>query len=147
MPHYVAKIGQILVIFGQIWSKLGNFPGKRLFPGSHFPFPREMCNSTCKTFLALTSHFESFWSIITVYSFLFPLSFQFITLPRSDEKSRLIPVLSTILKLSPVEIESIQKVIALTASDSSLMDSESTSGAGGQASEVGWTSYLGLWST
>ena len=63
---------------------------------------------------------------------------QFLVLPRSDEKSRLIPVLSTILKLSPSEIESIQKVVASDFEDG---------GRGGQDSEVGWTSYLGLWST
>ena len=70
-----------------------------------------------------------------MYYTLFPL--QFLILPRSDEKSRLIPVLSTILKLSPSEIESIQKVVASDFED----------GRGGQDSEVGWTSYLGLWST
>jgi len=63
---------------------------------------------------------------------------KFLVLPRSDEKSRLIPVLSTILKLSPSEIESIQKVVASDFEDG---------GRGGQDSEVGWTSYLGLWST
>ena len=68
----------------------------------------------------------------------------------SDEKSQLIPVLSTILKLSPTEVDSIQKVVASdlaaggagagsTASTASQSLAEATS-------EVAWTSYLGLWS-
>ena len=32
-------------------------------------------------------------------------------MPGSDEKARLVPVVSTILKLSPAEIETIQKTI------------------------------------
>ena len=32
-------------------------------------------------------------------------------MPGSDEKARLVPVLSTILKLSPAEVETIQKTI------------------------------------
>ena len=68
---------------------------------------------------------------------------KFVTMPGSDEKSRLIPVISTILKLSPTEVDSIQKVVTST-SDLALMDPEVT---GGQTGEVGWTSYLGLWST
>ena len=73
----------------------------------------------------------------------------------SAEKSQLIPVLSTILKLSPTEVDSIQKVVASdlaagggagggsgggsTASTASQSLAEATS-------EVAWTSYLGLWS-
>ena len=70
----------------------------------------------------------------------------------SDEKSQLIPVLSTILKLSPTEVDSIQKVVA-----SDLAAGGGGAGAGSTAStasqslaeatsEVAWTSYLGLWS-
>lgn len=65
----------------------------------------------------------------------FLLLLQFVTMPGSDEKSRLIPVLSTILRLSPAEVESIQKVVA-----SDMAEANNT------ADEVGWTSYLGLWS-
>ena len=74
-------------------------------------------------------------------------------MPGSDEKSQLIPVLSTILKLSPSEVDSIQKVVA---SDLASGRGGSSSGGGEVAaasqslaeatSEVGWTSYLGLWS-
>ena len=32
-------------------------------------------------------------------------------MPGSDEKARLIPVLSTILKLSPAEVETVQKSV------------------------------------
>ena len=75
-------------------------------------------------------------------------------MPGSDEKSQLIPVLSTILKLSPSEVDSIQKVVA---SDLASGRGGGSSGGGGEVaaasqslaeatSEVGWTSYLGLWS-
>jgi hypothetical protein len=37
--------------------------------------------------------------------------FQFITLPGTDEKLRLIPVVSTILKLSPEEVSGLQQSI------------------------------------
>ena len=62
-------------------------------------------------------------------------------MPGSDEKSRLIPVLSTILRLSPSEVESIQKVVS---SDQAA----SLSPEGGLEADVaGWSSYLGLWSS
>ena len=67
----------------------------------------------------------------------------------SDEKSQLIPVLSTILKLSPSEVDSIQKVVAsdLAAGGLSGTGGSTASAASGEAtSEVAWTSYLGLWS-
>ena len=75
-------------------------------------------------------------------------------MPGSDEKSQLIPVLSTILKLSPTEVDSIQKVVA---SDLATGGGAGGSGGGSAAStasqslaeatsEVAWTSYLGLWS-
>ena len=65
----------------------------------------------------------------------------------SDEKSQLIPVLSTILKLSPTEVDSIQKVVAsdLAAGAGSTASTASQSLAEA-TSEVAWTSYLGLWS-
>merc|ERR1719211_666800 len=56
---------------------------------------------------------------------------KFVTMPGSDEKTRLIPVLSTILKLSPAEIEIIQKTVSVDAEDQSAQD------AGG------WSSYPG----
>ena len=77
----------------------------------------------------------------------------------SAEKSQLIPVLSTILKLSPTEVDSIQKVVASDlAAGGSAGGSAGGGGSGGSAasttsqslaeatSEVAWTSYLGLWS-
>ena len=54
-------------------------------------------------------------------------------MPGSDEKGRLIPVLSTILKLSPAEIETIQKAVNIDAEEQVAQD------AGG------WSSYLGRW--
>ena len=76
-------------------------------------------------------------------------------MPGSDEKSQLIPVLSTILKLSPSEVDSIQKVVASDlASGRSLSEVVGSAASQSQqqqslaeaTSEVGWTSYLGLWS-
>jgi len=70
---------------------------------------------------------------------------KFVTLPGSAEKSRLIPVLSTILRLSPAEVESIQKVVAsdvAVAGSRAGTASETTVAAAAE----GWTSYLGLWS-
>ena len=58
---------------------------------------------------------------------------KFVTMPGSDEKARLIPVLSTILKLSPAEIETIQKTVNIDAEEQVAQD------AGG------WSSYLGRW--
>ena len=70
-------------------------------------------------------------------------------MPGSDEKSQLIPVLSTILKLSPTEVDSIQKVVAsdLAAGGGSGSAASTASQSLAEAtSEVAWTSYLGLWS-
>ena len=77
-------------------------------------------------------------------------------MPGSDEKSQLIPVLSTILKLSPSEVDSIQKVVASDLASGRGSLSEVVGSAASQSqqqqslaeatSEVGWTSYLGLWS-
>ena len=39
------------------------------------------------------------------------LRFQFVTMPGTDEKLRLVPVVSTILKLSPEEIKAVQQSI------------------------------------
>ena len=71
----------------------------------------------------------------------------------SDEKSQLIPVLSTILKLSPTEVDSIQKVVAsdLATGGGAGAGAGSTASTASQSlaeatSEVAWTSYLGLWS-
>ena len=71
----------------------------------------------------------------------------------SDEKSQLIPVLSTILKLSPTEVDSIQKVVAsdFAAAGGGAGGGGSTASTASQSlaeatSEVAWTSYLGLWS-
>ena len=71
----------------------------------------------------------------------------------SDEKSQLIPVLSTILKLSPTEVDSIQKVVAsdFAAAGGGAGAGGSTASTASQSlaeatSEVAWTSYLGLWS-
>ncbi len=66
----------------------------------------------------------------------------------SSEKSQLIPVLSTILKLSPAEVDSLQKVVASDMANSSLTAAEAANAAAAAAttSDVGWTSYLGLWS-
>ncbi|TRY67564.1 hypothetical protein TCAL_02305 [Tigriopus californicus] len=58
---------------------------------------------------------------------------KFITLPGNEEKIRLVPVLTTILKLSPKEIETLQKTIQAEIDESSPQ-------------EVGWSTYLGLWS-
>lgn len=83
-----------------------------------------------------------------IYFLLLLLFFQFVTLPGSAEKSRLIPVLSTILRLSPAEVESIQKVVAsdvAVAGSSSRTGTASETSAAAAAAE-GWTSYLGLWS-
>ena len=80
-----------------------------------------------------------------IYFLLLLLLFQFVTLPGSAEKSRLIPVLSTILRLSPAEVESIQKVVAsdvAVAGSRAGIASETTVAAAAE----GWTSYLGLWS-
>ena len=77
--------------------------------------------------------------------------FQFITMAGSDEKSQLIPVLSTILKLSPTEVDSIQKVVASDLAAGGGAGAGSTASTASQSlaeatSEVAWTSYLGLWS-
>ena len=60
-------------------------------------------------------------------------------MPGSDEKAQLIPVLSTVLRLSPAEVESIQKSVASDSAGSQQSLSEANS-------EGAWTSYLGLWS-
>lgn len=39
------------------------------------------------------------------------ITLQFITMPGTDEKLRLVPVVSTILKLSPEEIKAVQQSI------------------------------------
>ena len=67
----------------------------------------------------------------------------------SDEKSQLIPVLSTILKLSPTEVDSIQKVVAsdlATGGGAGSTASTASQSLAEATSEVAWTSYLGLWS-
>lgn len=47
---------------------------------------------------------------ITIRYFIFNLYLQFLTLKESDEKIRLVPVLNTILKLSPEETNKLQSV-------------------------------------
>ena len=65
--------------------------------------------------------------------------FKFVTMPGSDEKSQLIPILSTVLKLSPAEVDSIKKSVASDSGGSQQSLSEANS-------DGAWTSYLGLWS-
>ena len=65
----------------------------------------------------------------------YPFFLQFVTMPGSDEKASLIPVLSTILRLSPQEIETVSKAVKAEVNTGEA--------AGG---DVGWSSYLGLWS-
>ncbi|KAK9879645.1 hypothetical protein WA026_006710 [Henosepilachna vigintioctopunctata] len=55
--------------------------------------------------------------------------FKFVTLNSGDEKSRLVPVLNTILKLSPDELRKLDMV------------------AKGEASLRGWSSYLPVWNS
>ncbi|XP_037088760.1 GRIP and coiled-coil domain-containing protein 2-like [Pollicipes pollicipes] len=59
---------------------------------------------------------------------------KFLTLKEGDERSRLVPVLSTMLRLSPQEVTQITQVAAGEAA-----------GAGG-GRDQGWASYLHLWS-
>jgi len=59
---------------------------------------------------------------------------KFITLQSGDERARLVPVLNTILKFSPEELQQLNTVAAPTSP---------TTPTGSQA---GWSSYLHLWS-
>jgi chromosome segregation ATPase len=61
---------------------------------------------------------------------------KFITLQGGDERARLVPVLNTILKLSPEETQQLQIVATGTAPSS----------GSASASTSGWGSYLHLWS-
>lgn len=44
-----------------------------------------------------------------IFCFLFNLLIQFITLPRGEERSRLVPVLTTLLRLSPAEVQEVHQ--------------------------------------
>ena len=66
-------------------------------------------------------------------------------MPGSAEKSQLIPVVSTILKLSPSEVTALQKVVTISESAEAGMAASASTAS--EVSEVGWTSYLGLWSS
>jgi len=60
---------------------------------------------------------------------------KFLTLPGSSEKTSLVPVLSTILRLSPAEIETVQKSIEVA---------EASNRVAQNVDDASWGSYLGL---
>jgi hypothetical protein len=45
---------------------------------------------------------------------LFFYAYQFVTLPRGEERSRLVPVLTTLLRLSPVEVQEVHQTFNRT---------------------------------
>lgn len=74
--------------------------------------------------------FKASFSLVYCLVFNLIVTFQFITLGNGDERLRLVPVLNTILKLSPEEVQRLQSV------------------AKGDAGLKGWTNYLPIpWSS
>ena len=82
---------------------------------------------------------------------------KFLTLG-GEERSRLVPVLSTILKLSKKEIDLIQQVVKgrilvllfnseFTVFNVEIISAEEDSSGGGGGGGEGWGSYLHLWSS
>lgn len=60
---------------------------------------------------------------------------KFLTLPGSSEKTSLVPVLSTILRLSPSEVQTVQR---------SIEAAEASNTVAQNADEAGWSSYMGF---